>query len=207
MTLAAWSTVAALCVLGAVSPGPSLAVITRHTLAGGRTAGAVAALAHGLAIGLYAFASISGVAVVLTRSPTAFAVLQWAGALWLAWLGLKALLANREPAHDDPAAPNHHQGAARDGFLVAFLNPKVAVFFLALFSQVIGPDTSTPARLGYATTAMVIDAGWYLLVAWGLSRPGWMAWLRRHGPWVDRLFGVLLLALALRLIYQAVAGA
>ncbi len=194
-----------LCALGAMSPGPSLAVVSRHTLAGGRAAGSVAALAHGLAIGLYAFASISGIAALLTRSPTAFAALQWAGALWLAWLGLKALLSR--PANEaTETAPPDHRGAARDGFLVAFLNPKVAVFFLALFSQVVGPETSAATRTLYAGTAMVIDAGWYLLVAWGLSRPGWLAWLRRHGTWVDRLFGIILIGLALRLIFQAVSG-
>ncbi|KAA9133372.1 LysE family translocator [Marinihelvus fidelis] len=205
MTLAAWSAVAAICALGAMTPGPSLAVISRHALSGGRAAGAAAALAHALAIGIYAFASISGIAVLVASGTTAYAILQWGGAAWLAWMGVRALFsAPGDPVADTPATTR--RGAARDGFLVAFLNPKVAIFFLALFSQVVGPDTATAERVLVASTAMVIDGGWYLLVAWGLTRPRWLSWLRRHGPWLDRLFGVLLLGLAIRLVWQAVTG-
>ena len=85
--------------------------------------------------------------------------------------------------------------------MVAFLNPKVAVFFIALFSQVIGPDTSPLAKLVYALTAMVIDMAWYLLVAWSFSNPRWLQKLQEHAVWLERLFGVVLLALALRLVY------
>jgi threonine/homoserine/homoserine lactone efflux protein len=200
VSLATWLTVVTICALGAMSPGPSLAVVLRHTLAGGGRQGAVAALAHGLGIGLYALACISGLAFVLIASPRLFAAFQWAGAAYLAWLGIRGLLA-RPTGETQPEAPASHAGAARDGFLVAFLNPKVAVFFIALFSQVIGPDTSWPAKLAYAATALVIDAGWYLLVAWLFSRPQWLARLRGGAVWVERLFGAVLLGLAARLVW------
>lgn len=209
MNPATWSTVAMLCALGAMSPGPSLAVVVRHTLAGGRVAGTAAALAHGLAIGIYALLCVSGLGVLITRSPMVFTAFQWAGAAYLAWLGLRALAARRgdvdEAERTEQPAPGTG-GAARDGFLVAFLNPKVAVFFIALFSQLIGPDTGPAERLTYATTAMAIDGGWYWLVARGLSRPVWLARLRRHGVAIDRLFGIILLALAARLVYVTLAG-
>lgn len=199
MTWATWLTVVSICMLGAMSPGPSLAVVLKQTLAGGRSNGLVVALTHGLGIGVYALLSIFGLAALITASPVAFTALQWGGALYLAWLGMKGLRARANPNAELPDVPTT-ASAARDGFLVVFLNPKVAVFFIALFSQVVGADTSVLAKLGYAATAMMIDGGWYLVVAWLFSTPAWLDRLKRHSVWFERVFGVILVGLAGRLV-------
>lgn len=204
MNLATWLTVVSICALGAMSPGPSLAVVLRHTLASGRRNGSTAALAHGLGVGFYALACISGLAFVLAASPRLYTAFQWAGAAYLAWLGIQGLRARPGGDGGLAEAPTR-RGAARDGFMIVFLNPKIAVFFIALFSQVIGPDTSLPARLAYAATAMVIDAGWYLLVAWLASNPAWLPRLQARSAWIERLFGAILLALAARLLWETLA--
>lgn len=201
MNLATWLTVVSIVVLGAMSPGPSLAVVLRHTLSGGRRNGCTAAIAHGAGIGLYAFACISGLAFLITNSPGLFRAFQWAGAAYLAWLGIRGLLAKAPPPGEPPPAPAH-ASAARDGFLIVFLNPKIAVFFIALFSQVIGPETGFPARLGYAATAWFIDTAWYLVVAWLFSSPQWLDKLKHHAIWFERLFGIILLGLAVRLLLE-----
>ena len=199
MSWATWLAVVGICMLGAMSPGPSLAVVLRHTLTGGRGNGVTVALLHGLGVGFYALLSILGLAAVITASPLAFAVLQWGGAAYLVWLGIQGLRAKPAADSDFQAGPSQ-ASSARDGFLVVFLNPKIAVFFLALFSQVVGLDTSFVAKLTYAATAMVIDGGWYLLVVWLFSNPRWMAALRRSSLWLERVFGVILIALAGRLV-------
>ena len=68
--------------------------------------------------------------------------------------------------------------------------------------QMMGPDTPWIARLAYAATAMVIDGGWYLLVAWLFSNPRWLERLQANSVWFERAFGVILLGLAGRLVYQ-----
>jgi threonine/homoserine/homoserine lactone efflux protein len=204
MLLATWLTVLSICILGAMSPGPSLALVLRHTLAGGRRNGSLAALAHGAGIGLYALAAISGLAVLLTASPALFRAFEWAGAAYLAWLGLRGLRAKPAPP-DSPGPPVSGRSAARDGFLIAFLNPKIAVFFIALFAQVIGPGTPWAARVLYAGTAWFIDTVWYLLVAWLFSVPRWLGWLQRQAVWFERLFGLVLLALAGRLLWATLS--
>ena len=95
MTLATWFAVVTICVLGAMSPGPSLALVLKQTLTGGRRNGVITALSHGIGVGIYAFLSILGLAAIITASPTAFSILQWGGALYLAWLGV----------HAEPAGP------------------------------------------------------------------------------------------------------
>ncbi len=205
MTLATWLTVVTICILGAMSPGPSLAIVLKQTLNGGRRHGMITALAHCLGVGLYAFLSILGLAAVITASPMAFSVLQWGGALYLAWLGVKGLMAK---AGDDTSEQTTvtTSSAARDGFLVVFLNPKIAVFFLALFSQVVGTHTDLLAKFGYAATAMVLDGGWYLIVAWLFSSPRWLEMLKRKAIWFERIFGTILVGLAGRLAFGILNG-
>lgn len=199
MSIAIWLTVVSICLLGAMSPGPSLAVVLQQTLRGGRLTGLVAAVAHGLGIGLYAFLCISGIAVMITTSPVLFTGLQWAGAAYLIWLGIKGLLARSVP-EEELVEPPGTGSAARDGFLVVFLNPKVAVFFIALFSQVIGTETTWPEKLVFAATAMFIDMAWYAVVAWSFSNPRWLGYLQKNVVWLERVFGVILIALAVRLL-------
>ena len=202
MTLAAWLTIVGICCLGAMSPGPSLAVVLKHTLSGGRQKGIITALAHGAGVGLYAFICISGLAVVIFASETLFSVLQWAGALYLAWLGIKGLLCKSNPTQNLPEVEAHT--AARDGFMIVFLNPKIAIFFIALFSQVVGTDTSTVGKTVYASTAMIIDGLWYVIVAWLFSNPRWLVQLQAKAVWLDRLFGLVLIGLASKLAIDLV---
>ena len=202
--LATWLSIAAICTLGAMSPGPSLAVVLRHTLGGGRLHGCVAALAHSVGIGIYAFLAISGLGLLITASPVVFAAFQWAGAAYLLWLGYKGLTAKPPEAIED--APTHTTGSAlRDGFLIAFLNPKIAVFLVALFSQVVGAETTWWERALYAGTAWVIDMLWYLLVAWLFSSPRWLEKLREKAVWFERAFGVILIGLAARLLLETLS--
>lgn len=203
--LTTWLAVVAICTLGAMSPGPSLAVVLRHTLNGGRAHGCIAAIAHSIGIGIYALLAMSGLAVVITASPSVFRAFQWAGAAYLAWMGIRGLMAKapEDGVTSYASASGTAAGSAiRDGFLVAFLNPKIAVFLIALFSQVVGADTSWLERTLYATTAWLIDMLWYLLVAWIFSTPLWLAALRRNAVWFERAFGVILLALAGRLLIE-----
>ena len=200
MTLAAWLSIVGICALGAMSPGPSLAVVLKHTLNGGKKQGYIAAVTHGIGVGLYAIACISGLAFILIASEWAFTLLQWAGAAYLAWMGIKGLTSKSNP--NQKLADVTATQAAKDGFFIVFFNPKIAVFFIALFSQVIGPETSLLGKAVFATTAMLIDMGWYLIVTWMFSNERWLEKLQQKATLLDRIFGVILLALAGKLAFS-----
>ena len=204
MTLANWLSVVAICSLGAMSPGPSLAVVVKNTLSGNRATGLLTAIGHGLGVGLYAFLCVTGLALVITGSPTLFVGLQWLGAGYLLWIGLKSVTAKASSVAEDHGVATSVDGKAgfRSGFLIAFLNPKIALFFIALFSQFIAPDSHVLEKALYATTAAVIDGGWYVLVAIAFSHSLWLEKLQRNAVWLDRFFGVLLIGVAGKLVFE-----
>ncbi len=207
MSWAAWLSLASICALGAMSPGPSLAVVLRHALGGGVAGGLVTAWAHAVGVGQYALAVALGLAVVVTGSPALFQGLQLAGAAFLAWLGLQALRSGGGGGFANARGEaSTLRKAALDGFLIAFLNPKIALWFLALFSQFVAPDSSLLLKVGMAGLALAIDGVWYSLITLALSHGRVLDWLRRRAVWIDRIFGLLLLLLALRVAWGALTG-
>jgi threonine/homoserine/homoserine lactone efflux protein len=198
MPFEAWLSLALLCVLGAITPGPSLAVVLGSTLRGGRAAGLAAALAHGLAVGLYAVLTVAGLAALLTASPTLFALLQLAAAGYLVYLA-RGALRQRAAITTENGRLFSHNGpamAARDGFMIAFLNPKLAVFMLALFAPFITADQGVGAKAILVLTIGGIDALWYATVVLVMVRSGLLSALERNAVYVGWVYAALLVALA-----------
>lgn len=199
MEWSSWLALAAICVMGAVSPGPSLALIIRNTVGGGRGNGVATALGHGLGVGLYALITAMGLALLITKTPLLFDGIRYGGAAFLAWLGVKALLAK-----GGPAAAAEHQGGTRrgalEGFMVAFLNPQLAIFFVALFSQFVHQETGWREGGIMMLTAGGIDALWYVLVALGLSHGPVLVWLHRKASMINKASGLVLLGLAVKVV-------
>ena len=85
--------------------------------------------------------------------------------------------------------------------MVAFLNPQLAIFFLALFSQFVRADTGWQQGGIMMLTAGGIDALWYVLVALALSRGPVLVWLQAKSRMIDKLSGLVLLGLALKVVF------
>lgn len=202
MTLPLWLSLVAVCIMGAMLPGPSLAVVLKHSLHGGMKNGMLAALSHGIGVGFYACASLLGLGALMTQLPTLYQVLVYGGAAYLAYLGIRILLArpSSQTLHVEKAKPSP-RAALQDGFAIAFLNPKLAVFFLALFSQFIDPENLTfQVGLIMCLTVFVLDTGWYLLVALLTEISKKRFGFTKANPWFEKLLGVIFIALAVRVV-------
>jgi threonine/homoserine/homoserine lactone efflux protein len=92
--------------------------------------------------------------------------------------------------------------ALRSGFLVSVLNPKVTLFYLVLFTQVVEPGTPLLARAVYGLTAVAPSFGWYALVALFVSHGAIRDRFRAVAHWVERATGAVLIALGVRLAFS-----
>lgn len=200
MTLTTWLSLVAICCLGAMSPGPSLAVVLRHTISNGRIHGIATAVSHAAGVALWALLTVWGLAVLVVEWPLAYRLLTYAGAGYLMWMGIKALRSNGAgPLHlEATKAPIGE--AAMDGLMVSLLNPKLAFFFIALFSQFVSAELVLADKLVMTGTAAVIDAVWYIIVALALSHSKVLDKLQSKSATIDKISGVILLGLALRVL-------
>lgn len=202
MALSLWLSLALVCMMGAMSPGPSLAVVLKHSLSGGMKNGMLAALSHGFGVGLYAAASLLGLGALMLQFPTVYQFLVYLGAAYLAYLGLKILFS--KPSDSELHIQQNDVSSSKalqDGFAIAFLNPKLAIFFLALFSQFIDPENLT-LNIGVimCLTVFVIDTGWYLLVALLTEVSKKRFGFTKQNIWLDRLLGAVFIALAIKVV-------
>lgn len=203
MSLIAWLSLVSICLLGAMSPGPSLAVVVRHTLGGSRGKGVLCAWAHSLGIGVYALITILGLALLIQEAPVVFQGISIAGALFLAWLGIKALRKSGSISEKlaGGKSTNAFQ-AARDGLAISLLNPKILIFFLALFSQFVPEVENVSAKITLVITPLLIDGIWYTMVALMLSHPRVLPRLKAHARLIDQLTGIVLILLAIRVLVK-----
>jgi len=214
MELHLWLSLVVICILGALSPGPSLALVVKNTLDGGAKQGYATAISHGLGVALYAAITATGIGLIIVQSPILFKAIQYSGAAFLFYLGIKSLgLLNRDNANsvvaqieqkevDRSHALDKNINGWRDGFLIAFLNPKLAIFFLALFSQFVDANASLQQKVIMSVTVGSIDILWYVLVTFGLSRGQIMNKLRNNSHIVDKVAGSFLILLAARVVFN-----
>lgn len=189
--------------LGAISPGPSVMVVIRNTIIGGRSQGVACAIGHGIGFGIYAGSAVFGLIVLLENAPDVFLILQLIGVGLLIWYGY--LMWNDEVNLEDndefDNSKIRRQGFI-EGFSIAFFNPKIALFLVAILAQVLEPGMGLGTKLVIGILGMSIDMGWYLFVALALTGTGAVDWLRVRGKLIYRITAVALWLFAASVLYS-----
>jgi threonine/homoserine/homoserine lactone efflux protein len=176
----------AACVVLAITPGPNLLYLVSRTLCQGRAAGLLSLAGTTSGFIVHILAASLGLSAVLIAMPVLFDVVRFAGAaylLWLAWDSVRARGASLFTPR--PLAPERPSRLYRTGFVTTVLNPKVAMFYLALFPQFVVPAQGSvllqSLLLGATQVAIaVISDGLFVLAAarmsrWLATRPAWTA--------------------------------
>ncbi|HEX6958098.1 MAG TPA: LysE family translocator [Ferrovibrio sp.] len=206
MDLATLLTFAAAAFALALTPGPDMLLVMTRSVAQGRIAG-LTTLA-GITVGCYGHALIAGFSLsgVLLIAPVVFEAIRWAGAGYLLYLGIQAFRGAggfQPPRPDLPRLPLW--SLFRQGLLTNLLNPKVALFFLALFPQFMQPDPDTAIWQALILAFVLSFAGGLVnggiaLIAGRLGE--WLSRRPRFVRWQNRLLGGVFAALALRLAFD-----
>jgi threonine/homoserine/homoserine lactone efflux protein len=158
--MASWETLlafATLTLLVAYFPGPALLYTAAQTIAHGRKAGLMAMLGIHLGCYIHVFAAAFGLSAVFKHVPELYVAVKIAGALYLIWLGI-GMIRSRLAAADGPVAPPKTvKRALLDSFIVEILNPKVALFFIALLPQFVDPAAAFPVWVQFLVLGTVVN--------------------------------------------------
>lgn len=208
---------AAAALLLAMVPGPSLAVVLRQTLRGGRRHAFATIAGNATGVAFWATAAVLGLSLLVATSRVAYAVVRIVGAVTLVGLGARSLLGARRSAPgrspDGGAAGAEGVGAAagacragrlrgyRTGVLISLANPKPAVFATSVLPQFVSTDApATGQFLLLVAVWVAVSSAWYAAVSWAASHVG--ALLRRLSVRrrLEQVSGAVLVALGLRLV-------
>jgi len=192
--------------LAAASPGPDFAYVTRQSLVQGRRAGLLASLGIALGLSIHIAYSAAGLAAVIAHSAQWMTFIKLIGAGYLFWLGYKGLRsgAGAPAAPGAPAPlPTSAWRQVGGGFLCNAFNPKAPIYFLALFTVVLSPGLPVPTLIIYGAWIMLLQWLWFSLVALVFAHPRVRDRLLAARHWIDRAFGVAMIALGLRVLATA----
>jgi len=193
--------------MGAISPGPSLAVILKNSISGGRRQGILSGIGHGLGITFYAVIVVIGLVTFFKNIPYFFIISQTVGALFLIFIGSKMIYTffnSKKNNSDYNYSKITSKNGFFEGFLIAFLNPKIAAWILILFSQFVKPDASLFEQLILISTVGGIDAAWYIIVAIITTSGGLIKGLKRNAKIIDLLMGMLLVSIAIGMFWRLI---
>ena len=187
-----------------ITPGQDTFFILGRSLASGRAAGIAAALGINAGSIIHTFLAALGLSALLATSPYAFTAVKFAGAAYLIYIGVRALLTRGEalPGATTQVASDGRWSAFRQGIVSNLLNPKVALFFLALMPQFISASSThkVAAFLALGLSFVTLGVIWSLVLAVGAAGLRG-AFLRRPSmaSILNKLAGVMFIALGLRL--------
>jgi len=187
-----------------LTPGQDTFFILGRSIASGRPAGIAAALGVSAGTVVHTCAAALGLSALLATSPYAFMAVKFAGAAYLLYIGMRALMtrSNGLPGTQSGNGGDGRWPAFRQGIVTNLLNPKVALFFLALMPQFIsaGSDNKVGAFLVLGLSFVTLGLAWCTTLAIGAAYLR-RAFLRRPSlaTWMNRVAGTMFIALGLRL--------
>ncbi|QZA77488.1 LysE family translocator [Deefgea tanakiae] len=160
--------------LALLSPGPDFFIVVRNSLLHGRRAGVITSVGIALANGVFIVIAIAGF-TFLRDQPFLYGLLYWSGCIYLAWLGLCFWRARRHtvslPESNDADISSLMKNHLLAGFLSGILNPKNALFYLALFTVLIGRNTAVAWQAICGIWMFFAVFAWDCFVAWSAGHP------------------------------------
>jgi threonine/homoserine/homoserine lactone efflux protein len=183
-----------------VVPGPAVLYIVARSVEQGRVAGFVSDLGIHSATLVHVLAAALGLSALLASSALAFAIVKYAGAAYLIWIGLKKILGRVEAGEVKALKRVGYGRLYRDGFIVNLLNPKTALFFLAFLPQFVEVDrghvVSQIVFLGLLFTGLgFVSDGCYALAA--SAAGNWLRQSRAYLNFERYVSGVIFIGLGL----------
>jgi threonine/homoserine/homoserine lactone efflux protein len=190
-------------ILVTVIPGADMALITRQVLVGGPRLAQKTVFGNLAGIMVHGLALAVGLSALLVASATAYTVVKLAGAAYLVYLGVQALLASRRPPADVPPPPGAARHAFAQGLVSTVLNPKPALFFLTFLPQFVDRDAAVlPQTLTLAAIHVVVGLVWLTAYARLVHRARAVLTAPRVKAWLERTTGAVLIAFGLRVAVE-----
>ena len=195
-----WIQFALICIVGAMSPGPSMALIIRNSIKYGRVSGLLSSIGHAIGIGIYASISVVGLQIILINNIFVFNTIQFCGSIFLLILGILFLKNSGEKLSLEDDQKNLNSFI--QGFAISILNPKILIWFTAIFSQFIEASSTSMTKLTMVFMASSIDGIWYIIVTIVVTGFGLKQFLENNTKTIQNISGIVLIFISLIIFYK-----
>ena len=198
-----WVQFATICIVGAMSPGPSMALIIRNSIKYGRLSGILSSVGHAIGIGIYAGISVAGLQIILINNIFLFNTIQFCGSVFLLVLGILFLrdTGQKFSIQDKQKSVNSFM----QGFAISILNPKILIWFAAIFSQFIEISSTNFVKLTMVLIASSIDGLWYIILTIIVTGFGLKQFLENNTKIIQNISGAVLIFISIIILYNTLS--
>jgi len=189
--------------LAVISPGPDFAIVLRQSISFGRKTAIITSLGIGAGIAIHVIYTLLGIGLLISQSAYLMLSAKVLGATYLTYLGINLLRSKASKEQPSSIETDDNKEDQKKAFMIGFMtnvfNPKATLFFLAIFSTIINPDTPLAIQSIYGVWIVVTTAAWFSLVSFLFSKESIRQRFVKQGYWFERVMGVILLAFAAKL--------
>ena len=199
MTLITFGQVFIVCLLGAMSPGPSMAVVINNAIFKGRYNGVLTSIGHGIGIAIYATFAVLGLGLIIETNLFIFNGLKILSIIFLIFIGIKSIL-NKEKLSLEKKDIKKNTISFLQGFSISILNPKILVWFIAIYSQFMSTDNELIFNIYLVSIAGIVDACWYIILTLAVTTASALSFFQTKLTLIQRAQGFLFITIGLMLL-------
>ena len=203
MTLFTFVQVFTVCLLGAMSPGPSMAVVINNAIFKGRYNGILTAIGHGIGIAVYATFAVLGLGLIIKTNILVFNGLKILSVIFLIFIGLKSIL-NKEKLNLEKKDLKDNTVSFLQGFSISILNPKIFVWFIAVYSQFMSANNQLIFDIYLISIAGIIDACWYIILTFTVTTASALSFFQAKISILQKIQGFFFITLGLGLMINLI---
>ena len=201
MTLITFLQVFAICLLGAISPGPSMVVVISNAIFKGKYNGILTSIGHGTGIAIYATFAVLGLGFIIKTNIFIFHSLKILSIIFLIFIGINLIL-NKEKI--DLAKKNTKEELVSffQGLSISILNPKIFIWFIAFFSQFMSDSSNFLYNFILISTAGIVDTCWYIFLTTLASSSIFRLFFAKKSAQIKKIIGTIYLIISMALIFR-----
>ena len=199
MSLIIFTQVFTVCLLGAMSPGPSMALVINNAIFKGRYNGILTAIGHGIGIAVYATFAVLGIGLIIKTNILIFNILKILSIIFLIFIGVKSIL-NKEQLNLEKKDIKENMISFMQGFSISILNPKILIWFVAIYSQFMSANNDLIFNISLISIAGIVDVCWYIILTLAVTTASALRFFQSKIKFIQKIQGFLFIALGLGLL-------
>ena len=188
-----------MCLIGAMSPGPSMVVVINNAIFKNRYHGIITSIGHGIGISIYAVFAVIGIGMIIKTNLILFNSIKIVSIIFLIYMGVKSIFNKKSIDFENK---NIKGGATSffQGFAISILNPKIFIWFIAIYSQFMSTDNKLLFNIYLVTIAGIIDACWYIILSLAVTTASALSFFQTKITLIQRMQGFFFIAIGLGLL-------
>ena len=195
--------IAFICLLGAMSPGPSMVVVINNAIFKNKFNGILTALGHGFGIGIYALFAVLGIGLIIETNILLFNVIKILSILFLFYLGINSIITIKKIEFKKEKLIDSGQSFLQ-GLSISLLNPKILIWFVAIYSQFMSTDNELYLNISLVLIASIVDALWYVFLVNLVTTGTIIEFIKKKSQHIQKIIGYIFITISIILLIDLI---